>query len=341
MKKNNELEIPMNIGMRGEYELEVVDTLTGLTKYTKSNKNMILDNAFRQIINSLNANFNYGCLASGNISGLFNNSADVACHIGTGGGETLSTMTQLENRVTSRTTTATGSLNSFLEKPYYARRRFIFGAGAFVNTLREIGIGNNNTSGAYLHTRITIEPELEVLATDELRVTWTIFYELPENNTWSGTIVNGQRTGGDINWALTISDVQVPTFFQNRLGNGNNDSGPFGNWGTSGPAFRFGANNAPTESTDWNIKGSSLFSGSISNAFKEHEVVDEYPFSRAIEVGFEHNNPNNVQIAEMVVFGRTTYNAANSFFRITFDPVLDKAEFFRLFLKYRLTLSRV
>lgn len=340
-KQKNEIEIPLSVGLRGEYEIEVVDTNSGIIKHKRKEKNMIVDNAFSQILGE-----NVGMFSSTNYLGLFRDPAGasshrVACYVGSGGNPNDASMVTLQSRITQRGPVSSGSFQSFSEAPYYTQRRFIFPAGSLNHTVREIGLGRNWANSDYLWTRVVLSPEIEVIPTDELRVTWRIYYDLPINNTWEGVMVGGQRDGiTDVNWKLFISNAQTTNFFTSHLANGSALPGMFAT-GNSRPVVRLGTSNEDSNlESEWSIKGSSLFSGGTNNSFKSSEYSGEYPFSRTLEIGFEHNSPNNVQIGEMVVFRGDNGHQGESLFRITFNPVLDKAEFFRLFIKYRLTLTR-
>lgn len=343
--KRNIKDIPLNIGLRGEYELKVIDTLTGKIKKETTNKNMVLDECLSYIFSHPGANLIDTSFDDRRMFG--STEQRVGCHAGSGSNPTTPDMTQLQNRIS--TVECSSGISNTTTNPFFMERFFVFPAGNFIGTLRELGLGQRYAIGSYLWTRVVIDPEIEITATDELRVTWRFFVDLGESRIWSGTIEGGQRDGSDINWKLFISDAQLVNFLTNGLGNNQAVSGISGMFANrpNAPAFRLGSSNTDSLSTTWNVMGNLLHQGGPNSTLKTIGVswLGDPPnrsMTRSFRVGFEHNSPNNVQVGEMVVFRNiTSYSSGGSLFRVTFDPPLDKAEFNRLFIRYRLTLSRI
>lgn len=333
--------IPIKIGIKGEYDIEIIDSQTNNKKFElKNQKNMILDNAFQYIINTRNSVI---CGDAGNRR-LFRNNQDLYVHCGSGSAATTANMTHLQNRIASRAQSTGGSsFNSISEPPFHTQRYFVFQPGSYVGTLRELGLGYTSNSNEIV-TRSVLPADVEILATDELRITWRVFYNFPTGNVWQGTIVNGQSDGvTDINWKIFVNYAQVTNLLNLELSNNNLDAGIFSN-GTQGPFVVFSSSNADSDvenDAPETLKGSQLHSRVAPQTFREHgvelDVIGE-TWSREIKIGFEHDAPNNIQFGEIVVWSQNFSNRA--IFRATFDPPINKAEFFRMFITYELTLTR-
>jgi len=331
MKKTN-----LNIKMSGQYKLEVVDTQTGLLRYSLENKNMIVDNAFTTILNTFD-----GRLRNSANNRLFNNGI-VYAMVGANSDPTTETMTEFSSAPIAFVAASTNSAESFNDsddaETFYAQRFFKFSPGSFsdFSIVRELGLGLFPTQGQnYLFARVVLNNDISIMSTDELRITWRINYIFPTNRVFSGTIVDGQSDNEtDIEWKLFMSNNQVTNFLLSQLGNETTTQGMFSN-STSSPFILLGDSNTDSTLTTDNLIGTQVYSGLTINELKNHTVALS---SRSIEIVFEHDAPSNVTIGEMIV---RPSNFASNLFRITFTPQLIKPEFFRLKLTYSLSLGRV
>lgn len=202
-------------------------------------------------------------------------------------------------------------------------------------------------SGTLWNYNITCPNNLTIDATDEVQITWTINYDLPTPNAngirvFEGTIENGQLDGEtDINWKIFMNPRQVENFLGMTLRT------PF-----TSNSIRLGDNNSDSDDPNntvsaVNIKGTQLFNTTPPTTLRINRLDDNFndqtnPIKKIYsEIGFEHDNPNEVEIGEMVPsISSSAVSLANSMMRITFTPKLNKAELYRLFVEYSLQLSR-
>jgi hypothetical protein len=322
----------LQVGMSGQYTVNVVDSATGKIRYTASDHNMIVDNAFNTILNSAG-----GSLRSNTTSRLFNG-LSLYCYVGANSAATTANMTEFSTSPIASVTVDTGNAASVNSNPstditdIYAQRYFKFNPGSIVDeTINEIGIGNVSTGADYLHARIVLGTPIFVTATDELQVTWKITYNFPITAgfaTWSGTVLNSQPAGDtDIDWILTMSSTQVTTFLSAAL------SDTIFTTSSVTPDMILGDSNSASTGTGGRL-GTQLYSG---NGVTSAKVANYNPatFTRDISVLFEHDAPEAVNIGEYLIHNNPGVG------RVTFNPLISKPATYRLALSYSITLSRV
>ena len=327
------INIPIEIGVRGDFKLEVYNTKEKRITQTRDWKqNLLLDSYLDRLFHPTNwcCLVNWTTETSGSIVAP---TGESRCIIGDDNTPPNRSQTSLVSGVVS--TSAKNSLRTLSDvtsNPSWRQDVFTFPAGTYVGPVREIGLASGTE---FYVARQLVEPELELGENDQLTVTWRLSVDLG-NRTWTGTIAGGQRDGiTDVNWTMTINNAQLVNFL--RRGTSNNRRDWFSDTHSQTPNFILGDSNAASDlandATD-TVKGNQLYEEHPPGAFKT--IPDYVPgtYTQDHIFGFEHDDPSNVQIGEAIMSGR----GGSSMARLTFDPLLDKAEFWRLFLTFTTTV---
>lgn len=307
--------IPIDIGFSGVYELILEDTRTGLIKDHRTVHNMLLDGFVEHMANYKRS----AGQAIGN------------CEIGDGDTVVQASDTGLSGNVlaTASNSPSYDEKEGLLDYPAYRRRTFEFPAGTGTGTIREVGITGMPAYSLYT-SRIVLEESLVKGEYDKLTVIYTITGK--RGSSWTGTIPGGQRDGvTDIDYKVTMNNWQMSNLFHNfTTGHMIRD------WPNQGYVI-IGDSNADSDLTnDENdeIKGTQLFKGvPFERYFNTYTAGDSHV---DMVVGFEDTQVTGY-IGE-VVFAISSYYIG--YFRVTFNPKLDKTDTFRLYMTLRYQITR-
>lgn len=343
--KNNNIKIPVNIGVEGVFDIEVVDTLTGKVKSHQKKRNLLTNNLLNAFFTKYQTKL-YNGQTWKYVSGSrdytnFIRRGRLICNVGSGTTPPTRNDYALESEL-YRIHAELIDISEYSEiddEPLTVSRHFVFPAGSFTGTVAEVGIVSETAYSSSIgqYCRQILDTPVTINSSDELHVTWTFRYFFGPS-TWSGTIENGQRDGTtDINWVLTINKNQKINFLDQ-----SSDSNIF-----SGRAIGviLGDSNLPSDIINdgiSTIQGNALFTSESNASLSTVEPYTPGTYFRDAELGFEHNSPLNVSIGEMIV-SKSVGNSASygGMMRITFDPPLDKATDFRLFITLRISLLPV
>jgi hypothetical protein len=297
-----ELLIPVSIGLRGDVKMIMRNVVTGEVE-TREMRNTLLNTY-------LNAIFNKNDMLN---DGLLNESNMNYCRIGTSDQAAARGDTGIIGTVLASNASAVSNVYSGAN-PRVREITWLFPAGTGTGTVKEVLLhGSALTATA----RQVVSPALEKTAQHELTVIWKVSMTRGADS-WSGVIPAGQRDGiTDVNWVATINDNQL--YFW-----ANHNHSAWNVWniitGTSNAASDL-VNDAVTA-----IKGTQIFSGSPT--YREALAYTAGNFYRDVRAGFETTQSNG-QIGEAVL---------GTFMRVTFNPPLDKADTYRLYLTFRLAV---
>jgi len=337
------INVPINLGVSGEFAVEVFDVVTQKVRSKQVKKNMLMTGFLNSLFTDATMRL-YGSNASyiatwpnnGNVDSMspFAN-ATMTCLVGSGTTAPTRANTNLQTQLASVTPNNYSSTTSALtDEPIWFTRYFVFPAGTFTGTVAEVGVKHNTI----LVARQLLDTPLVITVNDELRITWkfNIYFG---TQIYTGTIAAGQRDGvTNINWVTTINNNQKLSFISQRAAAWM--------WSASQAIpCRLGTSNAASNlTTDTNsaIKGTAVFTASPPIALKTVAAYTSGNFYRDVTIGFEHNSPNNVSIGEMVVSGgEASFGVPTYSWRTTFTPALDKATEFRVFVKFRVSITPI
>lgn len=159
-----------NLEFSGMYELTVLNKNGKVVKHQKI-KNLITDGGLDLYFTATGG------------------SLDDYCHVGTGTTPAAVTDTSLQNRIAFRYHTAVNYENLSLDPNWYwSDRTYQFDIGAVVGLVSEVGV-NMVTTNSALFSRAVLPIPIEVLAEEQLIVTYKLYIKVP-----------------DIDQAYTISD---------------------------------------------------------------------------------------------------------------------------------------
>lgn len=348
MSGNNTVTIPVKMGMRGDVSYTVRDSVTGKIKHQRQIKNTLLAPYYLERVFQQSSP---GLLGWGNAGMLIG--TDPQCRIGSGTTPpTVNDTALAQEQAVFGATDGQNQQSAEGVNPVTKSQLFRFAPGTYVGDVNEVGLSANIAGAQRLVARQLVSPAITLTAVDELDIRWQISLDFG-TQVFSGTIPGGQRTGENIDWQLTINDKQMMTWAHRT------ESLSVSNTGTSlnpmsriystiiSPYVRLGDSNAASDLTNddhYTIKGTELFSDVSDASLK---TVDEYvpgSYLRGVNIGFEHDAPDNASVGEMVIGSYNSNLTTQSYgglCRITFTPALDKATAYRMFIKlvFGLTLD--
>lgn len=298
--------IKVELAFSGRYEI-ILEDESGKIKEHKVVDNMLLDGFFKTVCEYKRPIY----------------TAIAECEIGDGDTPVQPTDTGLSGNVLA---SVYGSSENSIEGEYpvYKKVTYTFAAGVGTGTIKEIGI-NSSLSGIYT-SRIVLDEPIEKGDFDKLTVIYTL--SAKRGGSWTGTITGGQRDGEtDIDYTVSMNNRQLFQLFHNRYET-------MDKWPSSG-RVTIGDSNAPSDlenDLDSTIKGNTLFQGvPMVRDFKEYSEGDNFV---DMVLGLEDSQVEG-EIGE-IVFG--IYSVG--YFRVTFNPKLDKTGDYRLYMTLRYQFTR-
>jgi hypothetical protein len=360
------VDIPIAIKPRGEVYFEVRDVRTGKIKETRKFNNMLLNTYLDTVFNGGGLRSLLGWKASADsatlnqmlFGGLASSASQHAyCRLGTGDTAPARTQTGLvtpigTGQVLADPTKASQSLINV--NPVYVERAFVFPALHTVSdSIKEIGLFGAGSSGfgtSVLVARQLVTPTLILTETDELTVKWRIYMDFGTQVS-TGTIVGAQySTGEDINWRATINNAQMMDLCRTlNATSGSNNQNPLEflnptNTSVNNKNIQLGSSNAASDlAADGltTLKGTQHWTGSYKvvksgvNLYSHLPYTSGAPYEREIKFGWEYNDPDTVEVGELVV---------DNVCRITFTDAdtgggINKAALNRLFINLKFTLD--
>lgn len=349
------INLPINLKLKGEIDLQIIDTNTNTIKEQRVFKNMLLTG----YLDNLFVREDYNLLRWGPSDGSLITSGAKAC-IGTGN----ITPTVNDSGLYGLLAYSTGSY--FVAKstngvtPVWKKVGYLFNTGINA-TIREIGLSGITSDGganAFL-ARQLISPEINILDTDKIIAAWTIYVDFGSLIS-NGTIINGQRDGTtNINWTGYINKTQMMTHVMRTsapevYSNNQNSNNAWGNLfivptNVGNPYIYYGTSNSASNlNTDghYTIKGTALNNGtSIGKqiaAYTLGSFFRETSLNTFSVVGLTTSNGAS-QIGEMVVSSSADGSVSSSYgglFRITFNPRLDRTTTSSFLLKIKIGVSQ-
>jgi hypothetical protein len=297
-----------------------------------------------------------------------NTSSHAYCRLGSGDTAPARTQTGLVTpigigQVLADPTKASQSLIN--ANPVYVERAFVFPALHTVSdSIKEVGLwGSTHATPTsfpgelsnHMVARQLVTPTLELTETDELTVKWRIYMDFGSQVS-TGTIVGAQySTGEDINWRATINNAQMMDLCRTLNATNTNT---YDNTANRNPLqflnstnatqndknIRLGSSNAASDlAADGltTLKGTQHWTGSYKvvksgvNLYSHLPYTSGAPYEREIKFGWEYNDPDTVEVGELVV---------DNVCRITFTDAdtgggINKAALNRLFINLKFTLD--
>lgn len=298
--------IKVELAFSGRYEI-ILEDESGKIKEHKVVDNMLLDGFFKTVCQYKRPLY----------------TAIAACEIGDGDTPVQPTDTGLSGNVLA---SVYGSSENSIEGEYpvYKKVTYTFAAGVGTGTIKEIGI-RSSWSGLYT-SRIVLDEPIEKGDFDKLTVIYTL--SAKRGGSWTGTITGGQRDGEtDIDYTVSMNNRQLFQLFHNQYET-------MDKWPSSG-RVTIGDSNAPSDlenDTYSTIKGNKLFEGvPMVKDFKEYSEGDNFV---DMVLGLEDSQVEG-EIGEILF-----RIAAIGYFRVTFNPKLDKTGDYRLYMTLRYQFTR-
>lgn len=298
--------IKVELAFSGRYEI-ILEDESGKIKEHKVVDNMLLDGFFKVVCQYKKPIY----------------MAIAACEIGDGDTPVQPTDTGLSGNVLA---SVYGSSKNSIEGEYpvYKKVTYTFAAGVGTGTIKEIGI-RGGWAGAYT-SRIVLDEPIEKVDFDKLTVIYTL--SAKRGGSWTGTITDGQRDGEtDIDYTVSMNNRQLFLFFHNQYET-------MDKWPSSG-MVTIGDSNAPSDlenDTYSTIKGNTLFEGvPMVKDFKEYSEGDNFV---DMVLGLEDSQVEG-EIGEILF-----RISSRGYFRVTFNPKLDKTGDYRLYMTLRYQFTR-